>query len=46
MHPFLLNLNYAWNDRQYAYLCTDYLSGGDLRYHLEKSSKPFDEKQT
>ena len=34
-HPFLVNMNYAFQDRDFLYLVTDYLPGGDLRYHMQ-----------
>ncbi len=33
-HPFLVNMTYAFQDRENLYLIMDYLDGGDLRYHL------------
>lgn len=33
-HPFLVNMTYAFQDREHLYLIMDYLDGGDLRYHL------------
>lgn len=33
-HPFLVNMRYAFQDRETIYLVMDYLSGGDLRYHI------------
>lgn len=33
-HPFLVNMRYAFQDRETLYLVMDYLSGGDLRYHI------------
>ena len=33
-HPFLVNIRYAFQDREHLYLIMDYLDGGDLRYHL------------
>ena len=33
-HPFLVNMVYGFQDREYLYLIMDYLDGGDLRYHL------------
>eukprot|EP00826_Nyctotherus_ovalis_P037456 TRINITY_DN3413_c0_g1_i8.p1 TRINITY_DN3413_c0_g1~~TRINITY_DN3413_c0_g1_i8.p1 ORF type:complete len:201 (+),score=24.98 TRINITY_DN3413_c0_g1_i8:77-679(+) len=33
-HPFLANMHYAFQDNEYLYLCLDFLSGGDLRYHM------------
>jgi serine/threonine protein kinase len=36
---------YAYQDRENLYLCMDMLSGGDLRYHINKRRK-FTEEQT
>lgn len=44
-HPFLVNLHFAFHDSENIYLVLDLLSGGDLRYHLNKNRK-FNEKQT
>lgn len=35
-HPFLVNMAYAFQDRENLYLVMDYLNGGDLRYHIGK----------
>ncbi len=35
-HPFLINMNFAFQDRENLYLIMDYINGGDLRYHLGK----------
>ena len=34
--PFLVNMYYAFQDRENLYLVMDLLSGGDLRYHICK----------
>ena len=44
-HPFLVNMNYAFQDRENLYLVMDLLTGGDLRYHISKHRK-FSEEQT
>ena len=44
-HPFIINLYYAFQDNEYLYLILDYLSGGDLRFHLKKRII-FTEKQS
>jgi serine/threonine protein kinase len=44
-HPFLVNMNYAFQDRDNLYLVMDLLNGGDLRYHISKHRK-FTEEQT
>ena len=33
-NPHIVNMHYAFQDRDNLYLCMDYLSKGDLRYHL------------
>jgi serine/threonine protein kinase len=44
-HPFIVNMNYAFQDTNNLYLVMDFLSGGDLRYHVFKH-KRFTEEQT
>jgi serine/threonine protein kinase len=44
-HPFLVNMHYAFQDYENLYLVIDYLSGGDLRYHICRK-KNFSEEQT
>jgi serum/glucocorticoid-regulated kinase 2 len=39
-------LHYAFQDKEHLYLVLDYLSGGDLRYHICQSKKKFSEDQT
>lgn len=33
-HPFIINMHYSFQDKDYLYIVLDYLSGGDLRYHF------------
>ena len=33
-HPLLVNMSYAFQDKENLYLIMDYLNGGDLRYHI------------
>lgn len=33
-HPFLVNIAYAFQDRENLYLIMDLMPGGDLRFHL------------
>ena len=33
-HPFIINMHFAFQDIDNLYLVIDYLSGGDIRYHL------------
>ena len=35
-HPFLVNMHFAYQDRDHLYLVMDLLPGGDLRYHIGK----------
>ena len=35
-HPYIVNMHYAFQDRENLYLVLDLLRGGDLRYHLGK----------
>ena len=44
-HPFIVNMHYAFQDRENLYLVMDMLSGGDLRYHVSRYRK-FSEEQT
>eukprot|EP01017_Pseudomicrothorax_dubius_P028775 TRINITY_DN3446_c0_g1_i8.p1 TRINITY_DN3446_c0_g1~~TRINITY_DN3446_c0_g1_i8.p1 ORF type:complete len:304 (+),score=61.10 TRINITY_DN3446_c0_g1_i8:68-979(+) len=44
-HPFLINMIYSFQDRDNLYLVLDYMTGGDLRFHLCKQ-KRFNEEQT
>ena len=44
IHPFVLNLNYAFHDVNNCYLVTEYLKGGDLEYHFKRGVN-FTEKQ-
>lgn len=38
-HPFLVNMHYAYQDRDTLYLVLDLLRGGDLRYHIGKCKR-------
>ncbi len=44
-HPFLINMNYSFQDYENLYLIMDLLTGGDLRYHISRHKK-FTEEQT
>ena len=44
-HPFIINMHYSFQDKEYLYIIMDLLTGGDLRYHLTKQKK-FNEEQT
>lgn len=36
-HPFIVNMQFAFQDRQNLYLVMDLHSGGDLRFHLTRN---------
>ena len=44
-HPFIVNMYYSFQDYENLYLVMDYLTGGDLRYHISRH-KLFSENQT
>ena len=44
-HPFIVNMIYTFQDREYLYLLMELLNGGNVRYHLSKK-KRFQEEQT
>ena len=44
-HPFIINMHYAFQDKDNLYIVMDLLTGGDLRYHL-CNQKKFNEEQT
>ena len=44
-HPFIVNMNCAFQDYENLYLVMDLLTGGDLRYHLCKLRR-FSEDET
>ena len=44
-HSFIVNMQYAFQDRESLYLVMDLMPGGDLRYHLGRQ-KHFSEEQT
>ena len=44
-HPFIVNMYYSFQDYENLYLVMDYLTGGDLRYHISRH-KRFSEIQT
>lgn len=41
--PFIVNIHYAFQDRDTLYLVLDLLEGGDLRHHI--STQKFSELQ-
>jgi serine/threonine protein kinase len=44
-HPFIVNMQYAFQDRENLYLVMDLMPGGDFRYHLSRR-KNFNEEET
>ncbi|CAD8182611.1 unnamed protein product [Paramecium octaurelia] len=44
-HTFLINMYYAFQDRENLYLVMDYMRGGDLRFHIGRMRR-FNEEQT
>ncbi|CAK84960.1 unnamed protein product (macronuclear) [Paramecium tetraurelia] len=44
-HPFLVNIYFAFQDRENLFLVLDYMQGGDLRYHIGRMRR-FSEDQT
>ncbi len=37
-NPFIINMHFAFQDYSNLYLVMDYLTGGDLRYHISKNN--------
>eukprot|EP01063_Lacrimia_lanifica_P005216 TRINITY_DN12_c0_g2_i1.p1 TRINITY_DN12_c0_g2~~TRINITY_DN12_c0_g2_i1.p1 ORF type:complete len:452 (+),score=211.16 TRINITY_DN12_c0_g2_i1:55-1410(+) len=44
-HPFIVKLHYAFQTKDSLYLILDFLSGGELFYHLSQVSSVFPERQ-
>ncbi|EGR27410.1 protein kinase domain protein [Ichthyophthirius multifiliis] len=44
-HPFIVNMNYAFQDKDNLYLLMDLVNGGDLRFHIGQQRR-FKETQT
>ena len=44
-HKFIINIVYAFQDRENLYLVMDLLTGGDLRYHFSRRRR-FTEAET
>lgn len=44
-HPFIVNMQFAFQDRENLYLVMDLMPGGDLRYHISRK-RHFSEDQT
>jgi hypothetical protein len=45
VNSFLVNMTYAFQDREKLYLVMDFLNGGDLRFHIGRMRR-FKEHQT
>ena len=43
--PYIVNIHFAFQDKENLYLVMDFLSGGDLRFHISRHNK-FSEEQT
>ncbi len=43
-HPFIINMHYSFQDSDNLYIAMDLLTGGDLRYHICKHKKFFEEQ--
>jgi len=43
-HPFIVNLNYAFQTKDKLYMIMDFVNGGELFYHLKKQHR-FDEER-
>ncbi|EXL66588.1 AGC/YANK protein kinase [Fusarium oxysporum f. sp. conglutinans race 2 54008] len=37
-HPFICNLRYSFQDIEYIYLVFDFMTGGDLRFHISRKT--------
>jgi serine/threonine protein kinase len=44
-NSYIVNMHYAFQDRENLFLVMDYMSGGDLRYHIGKNRR-FNEELT
>ena len=44
-HPFLVNMYCAFQDKENLYLAMEFMTGGDLRYHI-CSKRRFSEEET
>ena len=43
-HPFIINMHFSFQDTDNLYIAMDLLTGGDLRYHICKHKKFFEEQ--
>lgn len=44
-HPFLINMHYAFQEKEHLYIVMDFKQGGDLRYHINNKTTVFSEEQ-
>jgi serine/threonine protein kinase len=44
-HPFILDMRFAFQNRERLFLVTEYCGGGDLFEYLNKKSRPMDESK-
>ena len=44
-HPFIVNMKFAFQDRENLYLVMDLMKGGDLRFHINQRER-FSEEET
>ena len=44
-HPFIVNMEYAYQDKENIYLVSNLMTGGDLRFHIGQKIR-FDEQGT
>lgn len=44
-HPFILNMKYAFQNKERLFLVTEYCGGGDLFEYLNKKTKPMNEHE-
>jgi len=42
-HPFIMGLEYAFQDEERLYLIMEFVNGGELFYHLRQSKGGFNE---
>ena len=44
-HPFIVNMHFSFQDNDHLFIAMDFLTGGDLRYHIFRQKK-FSEEET
>jgi len=45
-HPFIMGLEFAFQDHERLYLIMEFVNGGELFYHLKQTKTGFDEDRT